>query len=478
MSVDDLVRRLAALPNLSEIPRAELAWLAEHGRHERHAAGTVVAPKGRRIERLWILLDGHVAVRVDRGAGPRRVMAWHTGEVSGMLPYSRMTGPPGDNYCETPTELFTIDQTDFAEMTARCPQFTRYTVHLMLDRARGFTSSDLHDEKMVSLGRLAAGLAHELNNPASAALRGAKQLRPMLATSDKASRALGASRLADVAVEAIEQARAACLEPTGWTPLQRADREDEIARWLEARACDQAHAAVLAGTATTIQMLEALADAVPREALHTAIAWIAAGYETQRLSAEIEQALTRVHDLVAAVKRFTYMDQLAGPDVVDVAEGLGDTIRVLTSRAEAKRAVMALDVEADLPKVRAAGADLNQVWLCLLDNALDAVADGGRVQVAVRRDLDRVVVSIVDDGRGIPPDVMPWIFDAFFTTKPPGKGTGLGLDIARRLARRHHGDITVQSRPGCTEFRVSLVAEALETGRAEVDRVPPGKELK
>jgi signal transduction histidine kinase len=474
----DLVDRLAALPSLRGIPREELAWLATHGQVEVREAGTVLAPKGKRIEHLWVILSGHVAVRVDRGAGPRRVMGWRTGEVSGMLPYSRMKGPPGDNFLEQRSELLALHEDHFPDMIHRCPVFTAYTVHLMLDRARSFNTSDLQDEKMISLGKLAAGLAHELNNPASATVRGAEQLLTGLVESDAASRALGGAGLTPELLATIEHVRAVCLAaPAGAarSPLEQADREDELSDWLARHDSDPALAGPLADTAVTIEALDALARAMSGDALDAALRWIATGCAAHALAIDIRQAATRIHELVGAVKRFTYMDNLAGPELVDVAQGLRDTIRVLASKAKAKGATVTLDVAADLPRVYATGGDLNQVWLHLIDNALDAIGEAGRIDIDARSELDRVVVRVVDDGPGIPPEILSRIFDPFFTTKPPGQGTGLGLDITRRLLRRYHGDIAVQSRPGRTEFRVSLVVETpvpLQAGHPRGDSDP------
>jgi len=462
MADAELLDRLAALPKLAAIPREELEWLVAHGQLEVRDAGWVIAPKGKRIEKLWIILSGKIAVRVDRGVGPRLVMEWRTGDVGGMLPYSRMTGPPGDNFLEQRSELFAVHERHFPEMTHRCPTFTALTVHTMLDRARNFNTSDLQDDKMISLGRLSAGLAHELNNPASATVRGAKLLLASLSEADDASRALGASGVTAEQLATIEQTRAACVAAPGGavrSPIQQADREDEIAAWLGRHHCDVAHAAPLADTDVTVATLDALAGATSGPTLDAALRWIATGCATRALASDIERAATRIYELVAAVKQFTYMDKLAGPESVNVEAGLRDTLRVLASKAKAKRATVELDVQAELPLVHATGGELNQVWLNLIDNALDAIAESGRIEVSARQELDRVVVRIVDDGPGIPPDAEDRIFDPFFTTKPPGQGTGLGLDITRRLLRRYHGDITVQSRPGRTEFRVSLIVE-------------------
>jgi signal transduction histidine kinase len=457
-----LVDRLAALPKLVEIPRTELEWLVAHGTLEVHDPGAVIAPKGKRIEHLWVIVSGHVAVQVDRGVGPRRVTDWRPGDVSGMLPYSRMKAPPGNNYLESRSELLAIHERHFPEMVHRCPAFTAHCVHAMLDRARSFNTSDLQDEKMVSLGRLAAGLAHELNNPASATVRGAKQLLGILVQADTASRALGAAGLTDETFAAIEQVRTTCMaQPTGTvlSAVQRADREDEITAWLERHEVDPAHAGPLADTEVSIDVLDKLAGAARGDTLDAALRWIAAGCTTHTLARDIEQAATRIHELVAAIKRFSYMDGRTGPELIDLEPGLRDTIRVLAAKAKGKGAAITLGVAPDLPRVLATGGELNQVWLNLIDNAIDAIPESGHVAVSAEAEAGRVLVRVVDDGPGIPEDVRPRIFDPFFTTKPPGQGTGLGLDIARRLLRLHHGDITVESQPGRTEFRVSLVVD-------------------
>ncbi len=458
----DLMNRLKALSSFDGIPLEEMEWLIAHSQLDEGEAGALVAPMGKRVEHLWIVLSGHLAIRVDRGVGLHRVLEWRTGDVGGILPYSRMTGPPGDTYFEEKTELLLIHEKHFPEMTHRCPAFTAHTVHFMLDRVRTFNTSELQDEKMISLGRLAAGLAHELNNPASALVRSAKMLLESLPKADSAARVLGAAALNDKNLEALDRTRLNCLaESTDrvLSPMEQADREDQFSDWLTLHQLDPAYAAPLAETAVTVEALDDLAGAMSGETLEAALSWVATGCATRSLALDIERAATRIYELVAAIKRFTYMDKLAGPDSVDVEAGIRDTIRVVTWKAKQKGAAITLDVEPNLPRAYSNGGTLNQVWLNLIDNALDAISNSGNIQIIARHEHDWIVVQLIDNGAGIPPDIVPRIFDPFFTTKPPGQGTGLGLDIARRLLRRYHGDISFNSQPGRTEFVVRLLTD-------------------
>jgi len=455
----DLIARLQQHQTVGQAPRDELEWLIAHGTLEHYEPGHLIATKGEPVDALYILLSGRVTHYMDQGGHWRKALDWHAGDVSGQLPYSRMITAPGNSIVEEASEAFRLGREHMAELPVACPHLTAVFVHGMVDRARAFKTNDLQVEKMASLGKLAAGLAHELNNPASAAARSARLVSEMLEESDVAARALGAARLDARETALIDRVRARCFAASGTgilSPLERADREESIARWLVDHGADESFAAALAETDVSLALLDELAGMLHSEKLVAVLRWVAAGCTLRGLARDIERAASRVHTLVSAVKGFTYMDHASVPEPVDVAKGLTDTLALLAAKARGKAASVTVEVPPDLPRVRGFGGELNQVWANLIDNALDAVPDGGRVVVTARADGSRVVVRVTDDGPGIPAEVRSRIFDPFFTTKPVGKGTGLGLDIVRRLVDQNEGAIEVESVPGRTEFRVAL----------------------
>ena len=459
MIARDLIDRLAEHKTLSAAPRTELEWLVAHGSIRKLNTGEVLSMKGRQVEALYILLSGRTALFVDRGAGPNKFIEWREGEIGGMLPYSRMVTPPGDVIALEPVEILAIPRDHFRAMTRECFEVTSILVHTMIDRARLFTSSDLQNEKMISLGKLSAGLAHELNNPASAIERCAAMLEDRLADSEEATRDLAAATLNDTQIAAVEAVQASCMAKQNRgvrSALEQCDREEAIAEWLARRGLDTANAPMLADTEVTFEALDLLVAAVERPALNAVVRWAAAGCAMRNLTSTIQDSAMRISSLVTAVKGFTHMDQANVAEAVDLGSSLGNTVAVLKSKACEKSVALTLELEAELPKVRGFAAELNQVWGNLIDNALDAVANGGRVEVLAIREDQSVVVQIRDDGPGIPAEVRDRIFDPFFTTKPLGQGTGLGLDIVRRLMRHNDGAIDFDSQPGRTEFRVRL----------------------
>jgi signal transduction histidine kinase len=265
--------------------------------------------------------------------------------------------------------------------------------------------------------------------------------------------------LSDEQLAAVDAIRHECGRATqGRSALEAADREDEIAEWLGRHGIDAKAAPALAMSDLTMAALDHLAQSLPHDAAAVAIRWVASGCAARVASTQIEAATGRIHDLVAAVKGFTFMDREGVPEPVDIARGLVDTVALMESKARTKFAALRVETAENLPRVEGFGSELNQVWQKLVDNALDAVDERGSVTVTAASRTNSVLVRVADDGPGIPEDIRARVFDPFFTTKPVGKGTGLGLDIARRIVQLHRGDIDFTSQPGRTVFRVRLPA--------------------
>jgi signal transduction histidine kinase len=455
----DIVDRLAEHKTIGSAPREELAWLAANATLRELATGDILSAKGVQVEGFFVLLSGRVAIFVDRGSGPQKIVEWVAGDVLGMLPYSRLVSPPGNSIVQEPSVILTLHRDRLPELIHACGEITSILVHRMLDRAREFTSSQLHDEKMVSLGKLSAGLAHELNNPAAAIERGASLLEDRLEDYEQAARALGAANLTESQLATVERMRNTCAasQVVGVrSPIEEAEREEAIADWLADRGLDTSLAEGLAETAVTLESLDELATAIDGSALSAALRGVAAGCSLRNLASEIQDAAMRISGLVTAIKGFTHMDRGSAAEPVDLAMGLNNTVAVLRSKARAKSVSVMVSVEPGLPRVRGFVGELNQVWSNLIDNALYAVSESGRIEVLAKREDGKVVVRVVDNGTGIPKEILDRIFEPFFTTKAVGLGTGLGLDIVRRLVRHNDGEIAVESQPGRTEFRVIL----------------------
>ncbi len=458
--MNSILDRLAAHRTLASVPREQLAWLAATGVLRTLEPGEILTSSSGPVKGLYIVLDGHLSIRVDRGAGPRVVMEWRGGDVTGVLPYSRIKSPPGSVVAEEPTHILAIDAAELPRMIRECHELTAVLVHVMLDRARVFKSSELLDEKMLSLGRLAAGLAHELNNPASAVARSAKTLVKELDLLEEATKKFCGLTLNDAQCVAIARLRdrPASSRPA-LSPLELADRREAIETWLDAHHVTGLDVAPLAESGFELSDFESLHDQVGPERLSTVLAYVVADRSVQQLAGEIATSATRIHSLVQAVKGFTYLNQQATLQPIAIGQGIVDTVTVLRSKAKEKSVDVKTRIPDSLPAVEGYGGELNQVWANLVDNAIDA-APGGHVTIEAEATDSNVVVRVIDDGHGIPPELVSRIFDPFFTTKDVGQGTGLGLDIARRIVQRHHGAIDVQSGPSGTQFSVTLPASS------------------
>jgi signal transduction histidine kinase len=459
MPTDSVVDRLAALPTFTSVPRPELEWLAAHGEVRTYHVGEIPSRIGEPIDEMIVLLSGRVGLYTELGGSSRKILDFGEGGVGGILPYSRFQKAPGNSIVEEEATMFGLHQRHFPTMMRECPGLTTALVHRMIDRAREYRSVQLNDDRLQSLSRLASGFAHELNNPASAAARTAHSLVALLDAEERAARELAGARLTDAQLAGVDAIRRDCGRlAQARTALQAADREDDIAEWLARHGIEAAVSEALAVSDVTMAALEDLARALPSPELGMAIRWVASGCGARAAARQIEAASARIHDLVRAVKGFTFMDREGVSEPVDVARGLGDTLAMLESKARAKSATMRFEQAPDLPRVNGFGSEINQVWEKLVDNALDAVGTQGNVTITATGRGDSVLVRIADDGPGIPEEIRARIFDPFFTTKAVGQGTGLGLDLARRIVQLHGGDIDFSTQPGHTVFRVRLPA--------------------
>ena len=467
---------------LADLADDQLAWIAERSEDVTLTPGEVSMVEGAPADHLYMLLAGEIEGRREKAPGDDRVFTARAGEVSGVLPFSRMTHFPLTGRATRPSRVVRFPKVLFRELLARVPELEERLVAVMTDRVRETTRRDERHEKLMALGKLSAGLAHELNNPAAATRRAAADLKDRLGAMRRAAAELAARGLTnedrgvlcELADAAESRAAAAAAAAAPLAPLERADRESAVGEWLEERGVERswllASTFVAAGLAP--DDLAALAARLPPEAAAAALVWLEGGLAASALVADIENASRRISELVGAVKSYSHMDRGTGRSAVDLGREIDSTITMLSYKARQKGIVIARDYDPALPPVEAYAGELNQVWTNLLDNALDAAPQGGHVGVRTARANHWVLVEIRDDGPGIPPELQGRIWEPFFTTKPVGEGSGLGLDIARRIVvHSHGGELTVESAPGDTRFVVRL--PLLEEGRPRPLPPPP-----
>jgi len=453
---DDL-REVTILRGLSD---EALDWFAVNGDRIRLERGQRMFERGEPANFMFIVVSGSIDGYEDVGGQDLLVATTRAGQVTGMLPYSRMTHYPRYTVATEDTNILRIRKSDFPAMLAISLEVGQRLVAAMSERVRGDVRLEQQQERMAALGRLSAGLAHELNNPAAAVSRAVASLADELTGLQDLVVDLVRHDVNAEHIDAMNDLRRLSVERvTGDVPpLARADREDRLGEWLEDRDVPRAWdvAATLADAGLAPDDLDAFAERMPGPLLADALVWIACGLGARRLVDDIASAAGRISDLVGSVKTYSHMDRSPEHKPTDVREGLDNTLRMLGHKLGGRQIRLERDYHADRLLVEANAGELNQVWTNLVDNAIDAVEDGGRVRVETRADGDHVLVSVIDDGPGIPDEIREHIFEPFFTTKGVGLGTGLGLDIARRIVQTHRGHISVESNPGRTAMHVRL----------------------
>jgi len=441
----------------STLSAEEIACLLLHGTQRTLQPGEVLFSEGDAESDFFVILDGALTV-TRKVAGEEVLLTQHSpGQFSGAL--SLFTGErsiaTGRAVGTLSALRITLEQ--FQDIMAACPVIATKIIATMAQRRPEADALVQQREKMAALGKLSAGLAHELNNPASAVHRAASRLHGALETMQRSSFLLGARQLSESQKDLLLAAQRGAAPP-GLASLALSEREDALADWLDEHAVPEECSlpSSLAEAGFIEESLDALAAEVPEAGtLAESLAWLGSSLEAIALLRTVEQSADRISDLVTAIKAYSYMDQ-APQQEVDVQASLETTLTILQFKCKHGVEVVR-DYAPNLPCITAYGSELNQVWTNLMDNALDALDGHGHLFVRTGCENGQILVEIGDDGPGIAPDVQSRIFEPFFTTKGAGKGTGLGLDTAYRIVvTRHHGDLRVVSQPGDTRFQVRL----------------------
>lgn len=448
---------LLRVPVFADLPDDQIVWFISQSQELHLKAGEAYSRQGDPADSMYVLLEGQLQGRGEFG-GEAFIFELKPGAVTGVLPFSRMKQFTVNGRAETNSRALRFPASLFPELIQKMPELTKRLVGLMSDRIRETTRVEQQRDRLASLGKLSAGLAHELNNPASAAKRATSQLRAVLKRIKDASHELGRRALTPAQRAEIEKLETSLIQRNEPPPdaLSIADLEDKLDSLFRSHGQNDLWqlAADLARKNVKSEALGSLFAAVDGDTARAALVRIAASVEIADLLNEIESSASRISDLVGAIKEYTFMDQ-APLQNVDVVKSLETTLTILNHKLK-----HGVTVQRDYQRVpllvNSFGSELNQVWTNIIDNAIDAMSGTGELRVRAYREDACVVVEIGDNGPGIPPEVQSRMFEPFFTTKGVGEGTGLGLDTVQRIVKKHKGTIQVSSEPGATSFRVWL----------------------
>lgn len=450
---------LTDLELFADVTDDEMNWLLSHSYEVQLEYGEYFLKENEVSNRFYVVLEGELQVTRTINGTPTVMGTTPRGIIGGELGLLSGQAAAATSRAILPSRLLVFNEPEFRALFGACPVVGTRILQIAAERLASLATRVTQNEKLAALGKFAAGLAHELNNPAAAARRATQTLFDLLPDLQAQTMRLNTLGLTETQMSNLNAVQRdaianACNAPV-LSPLENSRREDEIGDWLDEigveKGWELAPTFVTAGV--TLDDLQELLEQYPADSRDEMARWFSCALEAADLLEEINESSRRISDLVAAIKEYTYMDQ-APTQEVDLHKGLENTLKVLNHKL--KNIDVVREYDPDLPRIVGRGSELNQVWTNLIDNAADAINGQGTIRLITRAENTFVMIEITDSGPGIPADVLSHIFEPFFTTKGVGVGTGMGLDISYRIIKQHSGSIEVQSQPGQTRFIVRL----------------------
>lgn len=461
VTIEDFKKVIA----VSELPDEHLQWILDRSEYHEYADGDLIAKYGEPAEIMWFALEGKVSFYMYINGRQVHYFTFEndnlTGGVGGLMPYSRMKTYPGYSYALGPTRLVRLHKKYFTELEVLNPDFIQRLIGIMTERAKVFATTQLQQEKVNALGNLAAGIAHEMNNPAAAISGISEELAKRLNNNYEFTRKLldcnmTAEHLQNIK-ELVEQKAGKAIQNSKLTALQRMENEDQIEEWLGENGVTETGAAeTFSDYGLSIEDLENIRSDTGPSSFNRVVPWLENLLSSRRIIKDLADASERISHLVASIKSHVHMDQANDLQPTDIHRDIENTLTLLGFKLREKNIEVVKKFCSNMPEVAAYVGELNQVWTNLIDNAIFALGKNGTLIIETACDDKHVTVSVIDNGPGISPQIIHRIFDPFFTTKKQGEGTGIGLDLVNRIVKKHNGEIKVKSEPGRTQFSVHI----------------------